>query len=161
MQPEQHRFLRKVCYNPETHCWDWWGAKYRGGYGHFRRKIDGIWKMAKAHRYSYEFYKGPVPENQCILHKCDNPSCVNPDHLFLGTNKDNHWDMREKNRWKMIRNPKHNLLSLEIARNIRKFSIENPDMSGRDLAKLFNISPQQISRILRNEIWQEELENSL
>jgi HNH endonuclease len=156
MQTVQDRFIRKVIYNPQSTCWEWIGAKYRNGYGHFRRKVQGVWKMVKAHRYSYEFYNKTDPLNYCVLHKCDNPSCVNPDHLFLGTHKDNTLDMKSKNRWKLIRNPRHNLLSLEIARNIRKFSDENPDMSGRDLAKLFKTSPTQISRILSNKIWQEE-----
>lgn len=61
----------------------------------------------------------------------------------------------------MIRNPKHKLLNLEIAKDIRKFSVQNPQYSGRAIAKHYDISPQQISRILRNEIWQEVLENSL
>ncbi len=151
------RFLNKVSFDPQTQCWEWLGAKYRGGYGHFRKKQGETWIMQKAHRYSYEFYNNVILDKECVLHKCDNPSCVNPKHLFVGSHKDNHLDMRSKNRWKMIRNPEHNLLSLEVARAIRKYSAENPDMSGRDLANLFGTSPPQISRILTNKIWQEVL----
>ena len=92
----------------------------------------------------------------CVLHKCDNPSCVNPEHLFLGTAQENHKDMMDKNRWKLIRNPKHKLLSQEIADSIRKYSKENPDISGRELSILFGTSPAQISRILSHKIWHKE-----
>ena len=81
-------------------CWEWVGAKYRGGYGHFRRFIDGKWKMYKAHRYAYEHHRniGVLPSQQIVCHVCDNPSCVNPHHLFVGTHQDNMSDCVEKQR---------------------------------------------------------------
>jgi len=70
-------------------CWIWYGAMDDYGYG--RMDIHG--KHRKAHRLSYELYKGVIPEDKVICHKCDNPSCVNPNHLFLSSQKDN---MRDK-----------------------------------------------------------------
>lgn len=155
MQPEHNRFLRKVVYNPETQCWDWIGAKYRFGYGHFRRKINNKWVMYKAHRYSYEFYKGNIPSNSFVCHTCDNPSCVNPDHLFTGTPLDNTLDMINKGRKGIIRNPKHRLLSLDTAKMIRYHKKLFPEKPLNWFAEKFKTSKAQISRILNNKIWKE------
>lgn len=157
MQKEHDRFLRKVMYNPETTCWDWIGSKYRFGYGHFRRKLNGKWVMYKAHRYSYEFYKKEViPSGSFVCHKCDNPSCVNPDHLFTGTALENTLDMIAKGRKGIIRNPKHRLLSLDIAKMIRYHKSLYPEKPLSWFAEKFQTSPTQISRILNNKIWQEK-----
>lgn len=155
MQNEQHRFLRKVTYNPVNNCWDWLGAKYRFGYGHFRRKINDKWVMYKAHRYAYEFYNGPIPEKALVCHKCDNPGCVNPAHLFTGTAKDNTTDMFTKGRKGIIRNPKHRLLTLEIAKEIRSVKSTKPTLKLKDIAIMFNTSVAQVSRIINNNIWKE------
>ena len=153
MSSEYERWLSKV--KKTDSCWVWTGNKCRGGYGQFRRKIGNKWVMFKAHRYAYEYFKGPI-NSLLVCHYCDNPSCVNPEHLWLGTAKQNTKDMLNKNRWKPIRNPKHNLLNLGIARNIRDFKEKNPFVKLKDLAKEWQTSSQQISRILRNEIWREE-----
>lgn len=155
MQPEQSRFLRKVTYDPQTGCWLWVGAKYRFGYGHFRRKINGVWKMYKAHRYSYEFYKGIIPPKLCVLHHCDNSSCVNPDHLYTGTVKDNSDDMKKRNRRKFGRNPLHKLLNMDIVSKIRQYSLDFPKTKQIDISNIFGISTAQVSRILNNKIWKE------
>ena len=79
---------------PEAGCWIWTGSCRPTGYGQvFVNK-----KTISAHKYTYETYKGPVAPGLLVLHKCDNPSCVNPDHLFLGTQSDNMYDMYKKGR---------------------------------------------------------------
>jgi hypothetical protein len=80
-------------------CWLWTGSRSAEGYGSIR--VDG--KMRKAHRVAWELANGPIPagagaHGTCVLHRCDNPSCVNPDHLFLGTNADNARDRQAKGR---------------------------------------------------------------
>ena len=76
-------------------CWLWTAFTKENGYGQFgRAKHDGVY----AHRFSYELHVGPVPEGLCVLHKCDVRSCVRPDHLFLGTERDNAHDRDTKGR---------------------------------------------------------------
>ncbi len=154
IKPEFERFISRVI--KSDGCWEWVGSKYRGGYGHFRRKIDGKWKMYKTHRYSYEYYTKTDALNNLICHTCDNPSCVNPDHLFIGTPQDNHDDMRSKGRWKLIRNPKHRLLNMKTAIEIRKYKEENPEAKLLEISTKFTTSKQQVSRILLGHIWSEE-----
>lgn len=76
-------------------CWLWKGFPTGANkYGDFQ--VDGV--RYRAHRYSYEMAKGPIPDGMKVLHRCDNPICVNPDHLFLGTQGDNMRDMTRKGR---------------------------------------------------------------
>lgn len=155
IKSEYDRFVSKVV--KTDYCWEWVGSKYRFGYGHFRRKIDNKWVMYKAHRFSYEVHKGLIPTGSFVCHHCDNPSCVNPDHLFTGTAKENTDDMFRKGRKsRLIRNPKHRLLTLEIAKQIRQEKHMNPSLTLSVLADRYGTSIAQISRILLGHIWREE-----
>jgi hypothetical protein len=128
--PLDVRFWQKVDktpgFGPRGDCWKWTGCTVSFGYGQISRgKADGG-RVDYAHRVSYELANevllsrarraGPL-----ILHSCDNPSCVNPEHLFLGSDKDNNDDMRAKNRWhggnqKGEANPQHVLTDEEVRR---------------------------------------------
>jgi len=81
---------------PESGCWVWMGAVHKH-YGHGKYRDHGA-KAYFVHRLSWECYKGPIPERMFVLHKCDVSCCVNPDHLFLGTQSDNAKDMWLKGR---------------------------------------------------------------
>jgi len=89
-------------------CWIFTSGKDKDGYGqcHAARcaKEAGV---TRAHQLSYICFNGPIPEGLWVLHKCDNPSCVNPKHLFLGNAKDNNEDMHSKNRWVSGAKPKY------------------------------------------------------
>lgn len=93
--PPQERFWRYVDRGGPNGCWSWIGAKCRKtGYGSLQ--IDGTGR--RAHRFSYELHHGPIPDGMVVMHACDNPGCVNPAHLSLGTNQDNVDDKMAKGR---------------------------------------------------------------
>jgi len=102
----QQRFEGKFRVTPG--CWPWTGSKTLKGYGQLRWKYNSL----VASRVSYELYVGPIPEGLMVRHRCDNPSCVNPDHLELGTAADNSADMVQRGR--------HNNGSLAIQRGLSK-----------------------------------------
>jgi len=122
----------------EDGCWLWNGRKDGKGYG--RLTVQG--KQSGAHRFAWEFAVGPIPDGLCVLHRCDIPLCVRPDHLFLGTKADNSRDMAAKGRTGI--RPK---LSDSEAREVR----ERRDYGERgvDLAREFGISQQQVCNILK------------
>ena len=87
------RFFSRI--NKTSTCWLWTGTRTKsGGYGIL--SIDG--KYARTHRISFEIHKGKIPAGMHVCHKCDNPPCVNPEHLFLGSHLDNMKDMGRKGR---------------------------------------------------------------
>jgi hypothetical protein len=93
--PEE-RFWRRV--QKTDGCWLWTGGTYSGGYGFMRGARGRNAQNVSAHRFSYELHKGKIPKGLVVMHSCDNPACVNPNHLSVGTHKENYEDMIAKGR---------------------------------------------------------------
>lgn len=146
MKTLEERFLSKI--EKTDSCWIWKGAKTRGNYGHLRYKNGGKWVMKRAHIVSYTLYKGDVKDS-IVCHSCDNPSCVNPDHLWTGTRSDNSQDMVAKGRY-----PKSKpmaKLSWEQVLEIRELAAKGATQ--KELAKSFSIKPNTVSMIVNNKRW--------
>jgi hypothetical protein len=99
-RPLWDKFIEKINFNGSlilsTPCWEWTASKRGTGYGQLG---NGFGKAPLVvHRLSWELHYGKIPDKLCVCHKCDNPPCVNPEHLFLGTHKDNMQDKMAKDR---------------------------------------------------------------
>lgn len=143
------RFWPKVDVRGPFDCWDWTGTKDDDGYGHL--KMSGSSPEA-AHRLSYRFAHGAIPEGLFVCHRCDNPSCVNPAHLFAATHRDNMADMRAKGRQATGMSVAHPKLTTEQARDIRRI-YATTGRSQRDIAAEFGVHQMTVSRVVRREVW--------
>lgn len=144
------RFLTKFRIAPDTGCWEWIGSKF-GGYGM-------VWieegRNIGAHRFSWEAFKGPIPEGMFVCHHCDNRKCVNPNHLFLGTHADNMADMDKKNRRGTLRGnacPWKKLSSNAVA-TIKDLLLKKA-ASRKVLAEQYGVSESTIYDIVNNKTW--------
>lgn len=147
----QERFLSKIY--KKSDCWIWKGFVDKDGYGTFcLRNKDGSHQNERAHRASWILKNGKIPGNLYILHKCDNPSCVRPSHLFLGTAKDNYTDSASKKRNIFgERNPSSKLTE-ENVRYIRSFYTGKRGQVPF-LSRKFNVSVHPIWMIVKNRTW--------
>ena len=142
-------------------CWEWTGATLPKGYGRLSRKKDGIREYWLAHRYAYTLSHGAIPHGMLVCHRCDNPACVNPGHLFLGTHQENSLDAVTKGRmgltkpsdypnWKPGRmvgkaNPETKITARDVA-EIRRLRASG--MKQKDIGALFGVTQVRISQIL-------------
>lgn len=148
------RFWAKVDKRNDDECWNWTGSlagpKYREGRGYGQFYGGPAVGLTRAHLYSYELHHGPIPEGMFVCHHCDNPPCVNPAHLFLGTPKDNIADMDSKGRRVIVRN--FRLTDKQVAeiaaRFVRGHRFRGPNNS-KELAEEFGISPNYVEYLAR------------
>lgn len=123
-------------------CWVWRGTKNGYGYGTFL--LPGSDKSLRAHRFSYELHNGPIPEGMVIMHTCDNPPCVNPDHLKIGTKLDNNRDAISKRRNQF--GERHGRAKLTDAQ-VEEIKAST-NITQRKLAEVYGVDASQISRII-------------
>jgi len=141
----EDRFYSKVK-KEETGCWVWTAFKNSQGYG----KFSYYGKQRLAHRISWEFSNGSIPEGVVVCHRCDNPSCVNPDHLFLGTVDENVADRNTKGRTASCSRHGRAKLSLEDVKEIRELG---DDFTRSELGRVYGVSAHQIYQIVSGRQW--------
>jgi len=134
---------------PECGCWVWLGSVNSWGYGRLGRGRT----ERQAHRLSYAAFRGAIPLELKVLHTCDIPACVNPDHLFLGTDEDNMHDMMAKGRHVAFAGEANAMSKLSEAavRNIRSRTIEYGTISS--LAREFGVSRRAIRFVITGATW--------
>lgn len=134
------RFEQKVSRVTESGCWIWTAAVNKHGYG--KATVGG--KDITAHRWSWELHRGSIPSGMCVCHSCDVTACVNPDHLWLGTNKDNNDDKMRKGRQGTFVPPPKRKFTDDQIREIRAL---RDTMGVVAIGKLYGVDNTNISRI--------------
>lgn len=130
--------------NKTASCWNWIGALKDKRYGVYSYND----KKERTHRVSWMLHYGDIPEGLCVLHKCDNMLCINPDHLFLGTKGDNARDRNNKGRTpKGSAHPRAKLTEQDV------LSIRESKEGRRNLAKKFGVSADHITNIIGRRKW--------
>jgi hypothetical protein len=143
--------LWKLCEpEPNTGCWLWTITRNRKGYG----LVTAGGKTRHAHRVAYELAVGPIPSDMCVLHKCDMPSCINPAHLFLGTNADNMADRDRKHR--QMRWERHFLAKLNRAAVLDiRARWQAGGITKQALADEYEVDPRTIAAVVEGRTWKE------
>ena len=145
--PPEVRFWRLVDRSGE--CWEWTAAKDRNGYGLFTEQPGS---QVVAHRYAYRITHGEIPAGRFICHSCDNPSCVNPAHLWLGTAAENMHDMVQKGRSLTgERHPARKLSEADVVEIRRRYASD--DITQQQLADEYGVHQTHISEIVRGVRW--------
>lgn len=150
LEKSRIRFLKKIEVDSVTNCWNWkacLGSHKRYG------SVGLLGKVWLAHRASWLIFNGADPAEMCVLHKCDNGLCVNPDHLFLGAQTDNIHDMENKKRSKHLAGAEHGRAKLDWDKvNLIREKHKN-GASIRGLAREYNVTKGSISNIVKNKGW--------
>lgn len=142
------RLMAKVEMIPESGCWIFTGCWSRLGYG----MIGHEGKLKSAHRVAWTIHKGDIPDGMHVLHRCDTRSCVNPEHLFLGTHQDNMKDRDIKGRSckPVLHGERHTNNKLT---NEAVFHIRRREMSARAYSELYGVKPHTVNDVLARRRW--------
>jgi hypothetical protein len=144
--PVAQRFLQKVVI--QDGCWGWNGSKNSGGYAQINMGPPKS-RPTAASRVSWEHFRGPIPSGLHVLHKCDNPECANPDHLFLGTPKDNARDAVAKGRY--AKGERHGMAKL-TADDVR--AIRADSRPALEIAAQYGLHYETVNSLRRGINWE-------
>lgn len=150
-------FWSKVAITSDDKCWLWLASKNNKGYG--QKMLNG--QITLAHRIAWTLPNYIIPDGLFVLHSCDNPSCVNPKHLFIGTNQENMDDMVKKGRYivrdrtnsKGEKNSKHKLTALQVLEIRRCY--EANEMNTPQLAVKYGVNKSSIARVINKKAWKD------
>jgi hypothetical protein len=148
---------------PADGCWEWTGVRNEKGYGQLRTMTESGSALERAHRLAWEFEYGAIPKGMLVMHRCDNPPCVRPDHLFIGTPADNMADKIAKGRaW---RHPRRDLRKTVqrgeasgkaaklTAEQVRQIRARADTSTFKALGREFGVTGSQIGMIVRRKSW--------
>ncbi len=149
---DRNRFFSKAKECPSSGCWIWSAQKDKDGYGRFKFRIShGVFAQSPAHRIAWKMVFGPIKKGLLVCHKCDNPPCINPMHLFLGTCAENIADKVSKNRHRRVaRGSKSGRAKLT---EDHVLMIRSSSESRQTLAEKYNVSDTNIRQILKRQTW--------
>ncbi len=143
----KERIEQNVVRVPESGCWIWDGAVSSSGYGKLRSKYT----QHTAHKVSYEVFKGPIQPGKYVCHHCDVRACVNPEHLFLGSPKENQQDMAKKMRHAYGDKNGNSKLSEDQAKRI--LSMRNSGKTKTSVGDAFGVSRVAVAKIWSGALW--------
>jgi len=146
----EERFWEKVDKRGPNDCWEWTACKIGMGYGRIGTGGHNGRSLV-THRVSWELAYGPIPKGQCVLHHCDNPGCVNPAHLWLGTKADNTHDMMDKERQAVGEAAGNAKLTNQAVREI--LCLLAAGYVQREIAEVYSVSQMHISNINTGKRW--------
>jgi len=129
-------------------CWEWLASVGGPGYGQFWAVVDGRRKLLTAHRVSFELHHRKLAPGECVLHRCDNRRCCNPDHLTVGTRADNNADMRAKGRGQKGAGNGHAILTDALV-----VAIHDDARPQAEIALQYGVSIPTVSMIQREKTW--------
>ena len=149
LETVRSKFESRFIPEPNSGCWLWTASVSSDGYGHMA--VNG--KLVGAHRLAYLLYRGPIPPNRYICHKCDVPGCVNPDHLFVGTPADNTRDSFKKGRMVRARGEEQHLSRLtkdNVPQLVQRWRFGERTI---DLAQEFEVGETTLHNIWSGNSW--------
>ena len=134
-------------------CWEWIGAKNERGYGVFTKNRTNI----KAHRFSWELVYGKINGGMFICHSCDNPSCVNPNHLFIGNQKDNMADCKSKGRMRIPhhKGTKNGRAVLNESDVVEILALRKSGATYNYIAKKYSVHVNTVAKIVTRKTWKD------
>jgi hypothetical protein len=142
----EERFWEKV--RRGDGCWEWAAQRQNHGYGRF---AVSRCNMHLAHRVAWELASGPIPESLCVLHRCDNPCCVRPDHLFLGTKKANTRDMLRKGR--EARGERHGVSKLTAGKVLEACRLREEGMTYAAIGARLGVNRTAVYKVIKRKRW--------
>jgi HNH endonuclease len=145
---DKERFLKYVTLGEPDACWEWQGARTKTGYGNNPAMTE-----TRAHRMSWVLHKGQIPDGLHVLHKCDNPPCVNPNHLFLGTPKTNAEDRQQKGRTVIPRGSQCHTAILDEPKVSHIKLLIHQGLPTPEIALLFGVRSKVIRYIKTGVTW--------
>lgn len=143
----EQRLQQRIAYEPNSGCWLWMGRMDRNGYGVMINRGRLLW----AHRAAWQVWRGEIPDGMRICHRCDTPACINPDHHFLGTQRDNIRDASRKGR--MACGERQGNAKLKSADVIAIRELAAQGVYQRKIAAQFGITQPAVSEIVSRRKW--------